>query len=134
MSNCWYISIYDQNILFKNIIDDIIFKHSEGVDLESLKERMKLGDDLFDVVKTTMMKFWKETIDELELKDCIHNRINKLKKLEGYFCISNQYFYLNYFLKLYQNIFFFYCLFLKNIHFKLFIFTFQPIFYLNYNF
>ena len=77
MSNCYYISIYDQNILFKNIIDDIIFKHSEGVDLESFKERIKLGDDLLDVVKATMMKFWKERIDELELRDCIHNRINK---------------------------------------------------------
>ena len=62
MSNCYYISIYDQNILFKNIIDDIIFKHSEGVDLESSKERIKLGDDLFDIVKITMMKFWKEGI------------------------------------------------------------------------
>ena len=51
MSNCYYISIYDQNILFKNIIDDIIFKHSEGIDLESSKERIKLGDDLFDIVK-----------------------------------------------------------------------------------
>ena len=77
MSNCYYISIYDQNILFKNIIDDIIFKHSEGVDLESFKERIKLGDDLLDVVKATMMKFWKERIDELELRDCIHSRINK---------------------------------------------------------
>ena len=77
MSNCYQISIYDQNILFKNIIDDIIFKHSEGVDLESFKERIKLGDDLLDVVKATMMKFWKERIDELELRDCIHNRINK---------------------------------------------------------
>ena len=77
MSNCYYISIYDQNILFKNIIDDIIFKHSEGVDLESSKERIKLGDDLFDIVKTTMMKFWKERIDELELRDCIYNRIIK---------------------------------------------------------
>ena len=77
MTNCYYVSIYDQNILFKNIIDDIIYKHSEGIDLDSLNERIKLGDDLFDVVKTTMMKFWKETIDELELQDCIHNRINK---------------------------------------------------------
>lgn len=77
MTNSYYISIYDQNILFKNIIDDIIIKHSEGVNLQSYEERFKLEEDLFDIVLTTMMKFWKERIDEGELKDCIGNRIYK---------------------------------------------------------
>ena len=79
----FYISIYDENKLFKNMIDEIISKHSEGIDLKSYEERIKLGNDIFDEVKTTMETVWKEDINEEELKDCICNRVYKYA---GYPC------------------------------------------------
>lgn len=59
------------------MIDKIILSHSEGVNFKSDEERMKLGEDLFDEVKATMMTVWSEEIDDEELKDCIWNRIYK---------------------------------------------------------
>lgn len=77
MSNLFYISIYDEIRLFKDTIDEIISAHSEGIDFHSQEERRKLRSDIFEEVKTTMMKVWKEKIDEEELDDCICNRIYK---------------------------------------------------------
>ena len=77
MTDSFYISIYDEKRLFKDMIDKIILSHSEGVNFKSREERMKLGEDLFDEVKATMMTVWSEEIDDEELKDCIWNRIYK---------------------------------------------------------
>ena len=77
MTNFCYISIYDEIRLFKDMIDEIISAHSEGINLKSQEERRKLRVNIFDEVKTTMMKVWKEKIDDEELDDCICNRIYK---------------------------------------------------------
>lgn len=77
MSGIFYISIYDEIRLFKDKIDEIISVHSEGINLKSQEERRKLRAEIFDEVKTTMMKFWGEKIDDEELDDCICNRIYK---------------------------------------------------------
>lgn len=77
MSGIFYISIYDEIRLFKDKIDEIISVHSEGINLKSQEERRKLRAEIFDEVKTTMMKFWSEKIDDEELDDCICNRIYK---------------------------------------------------------
>ena len=77
MTNFIYISIYDEIRLFKDMIDEIISVHSEGINLKSQEERRKLRADIFEEVKTTMMKVWKEEIDDEELDDCICNRIYK---------------------------------------------------------
>lgn len=77
MTNFIYISIYDEIRLFKDMIDEIISSHSEGINLKSQEERRKLRANIFDEVKTTMMKVWKEEIDDEELDDCICNRIYK---------------------------------------------------------
>lgn len=77
MTNFIYISIYDEIRLFKDMIDEIISAHSEEINLKSQEERRKLRANIFDEVKTTMMKVWKEEIDDEELDDCICNRIYK---------------------------------------------------------
>ena len=77
MTNFIYISIYDEIRLFKDTIDEIISAHSEGINLKSKEERRKLRANIFNEVKTTMMKVWKEEIDDEELDDCICNRIYK---------------------------------------------------------
>ena len=77
MTNFIYISIYDEIRLFKDKIDEIISAHSEDINLKSQEERRKLRANIFDEVKTTMMKFWNEKIDDEELDDCICNRIYK---------------------------------------------------------
>ena len=77
MTNFLYISIYDEIRIFKDKIDEIISAHSEDINLKSQEERRKLRANIFDEVKTTMMKFWNEKIDDEELDDCICNRIYK---------------------------------------------------------
>ena len=56
---------------------DVSAEASEGINLKSQEERRKLRANIFDEVKTTMMKFWNEKIDDEELDDCICNRIYK---------------------------------------------------------
>ena len=48
MTNFCYISIYDEIRLFKDMIDEIISAHSEGINLKSQEERRKLRANIFE--------------------------------------------------------------------------------------
>ena len=80
MSGQWYITIYDENKLFKGIIDEIIISHNINCKdyEEDWRERVKVAESLFDEVKSEMIQVWNEKIDDEELLETIEHRIIKM--------------------------------------------------------
>lgn len=80
MSGQWYITIYDENELFKNIIDETIISHNINCKdyEEDWRERTKLAQTLFDEVKVKIIQVWKIKINDEELLETIEHRIYKM--------------------------------------------------------
>ena len=75
----FHISLYDDEQLFKDTIDEILNNHKEEFTniKRNYETRMKKTRELFGEVKSKMLQVWKEEIDDEELFSTISHRIYK---------------------------------------------------------